>query len=217
MPAPPPAPESPSSAGKPAEGGSPRLYGLVPCAGVGARSGADRPKQYVELAGAALVAHTLRTLTAVPRLHATLVVLAPDDREFEARVPGFAGGRCWTERCGGATRAATVAAGLAALQARGADSGDWVLVHDAARCLLQPAWVERLIDACIPDPVGGLLAQPVADTLKTEEGGLGLKTLLVASTLENFKVTYPDDFALAARLLRSNLAASDQSLPGGGA
>ena len=262
MPAPLIASVSPSPDGNAPAKGNPRLYGLVPCAGVGARSGADQPKQYVDVAGAPMVAHTLRALAAVPRLHATLVVLAPGDLEFEARVPDFAGGRCWTARCGGATRAATVAAGLAALQARGADSADWVLVHDAARCLLQPAWVERLIDACIPDPVGGLLAQPVADTLKTEEGGrvavtvprdrrwaaqtpqmfrlgllrraleiagpevtdeasamerLGLKPLLVASTLENFKVTYPDDFALAARLLRPTPGASEQSLPGGGA
>jgi 2-C-methyl-D-erythritol 4-phosphate cytidylyltransferase len=46
-----------------------------------------------------------------------------------------------------------------------------VLVHDAARCLLRPAWVDRLIDACQDDEVGGLLALPVADTLKAEEAG----------------------------------------------
>ena len=136
---------------------APRLYALVPCAGVGARSGAGRPKQYVEISGASMVAHTLRALAAVPRLRATLVVLAPGDREFEACVPGFTGERAWVARCGGATRAATVAAGLQALRARGAVGSDWVLVHDAARCLLQPAWVDLLIDACLGDAVGAVL------------------------------------------------------------
>ncbi|MDP1368978.1 2-C-methyl-D-erythritol 4-phosphate cytidylyltransferase, partial [Klebsiella pneumoniae] len=60
----------------------------------------------------------------------------------------------------------SVLGGLAELRARGALDDDWVLVHDAARCLLQPGWVDALIDACQHDPVGGLLAQPVADTLK---------------------------------------------------
>ena len=237
---------------------TPRLYALVPCAGVGARSGAGRPKQYVEIAGAPMVAHTLRALAAVPRLRATLVVLAPGDRDFEACVPGVAGERAWVAHCGGATRAATVSAGLRELRTRGAVAADWVLVHDAARCLLQPAWVERLIDACIGDAVGGLLALPVADTLKeeaqgrvaatvprqgrwaaqtpqmfrlglleqalaaagdavTDEAGaveaMGLRPLLVAATLENFKVTYPEDFVLATRLLEGRAGVAARPAP----
>jgi 2-C-methyl-D-erythritol 4-phosphate cytidylyltransferase len=226
----------------------PRLYALVPCAGSGSRSGSPLPKQYVELAGAPLVAHTLRALEAVPRLEATLVVLAPDDDRFEHLVPEPAGSRRWITRCGGATRAATVAAGLADLRRHGAVDQDWVLVHDAARCLLRPAWADRLIDACIDDEVGGLLALRVADTLKAEEGGrvaatidrrgkwaaqtpqmfrlgllqralqrsgdavtdeagaieaLGLRPRLVPGALDNLKVTWPEDFELAARLLAS--------------
>ena len=76
-----------------------------------------------------------------------------------------------------ATRAASVEAGLQALVKRGARLSDWVLVHDAARCLLQPEWVERLIDACIADDVGGLLALPVADTLKQARDGRVSDTL----------------------------------------
>jgi 2-C-methyl-D-erythritol 4-phosphate cytidylyltransferase len=227
----------------------PRCYALVPAAGVGARSGADRPKQYVSIAGRAMMAHTLDALLAVPDLAATLVVLSPEDDQFEAAVPGFAGERGWVARCGGATRAESVANGLAELLARGAQPHDWVLVHDAARCLLRPEWVERLIAACADDEVGGLLALPVADTLKeadalgrvaatvdrrgkwaaqtpqmfrlgllrpalaaagdavTDESSaieaLGHRPLLVESPLENFKVTWPADFALAERLLRS--------------
>lgn len=224
----------------------PRLFALVPCAGVGARSGAVVPKQYVPLAGRAMVSHTLKGLAGVGRIEATLVVLSPDDTDFATQVPDFNGPGAWQARCGGATRAATVGAGLAELQRLGASDDDWVLVHDAARCLVRPAWIDRLIDACLDDPVGGLLALPLADTLKAEEGGrvaatvdrggkwaaqtpqmfrigllrrglaavgdavtdeasaieaLGLRPRLVAGTLENFKVTYPEDFALAARLL----------------
>ena len=147
---------------------APRLFALVPCAGVGERAGAGGPKQYALLAGRPLVAYTLGALGEVQRLTATLVVLHPDDAHFEARVPGFGG---WVSRTGGATRALTVANGLAALAARGVRDADWVLVHDAARCLLRAAWVDALIDACLDDAVGGLLALPVADTLKAERGG----------------------------------------------
>jgi 2-C-methyl-D-erythritol 4-phosphate cytidylyltransferase len=225
-----------------------RCYALVPCAGVGARAGAPGPKQYAPVAGRAMVAHTLAALGRVERLVATLVVLAADDAQFERHVPGFsASQRGWAARCGGATRAASVANGLAELAARGAAAEDWVLVHDAARCLIRPEWVDRLIDACIDDPVGGLLALPLADTLKQERDGrafatvdragkwaaqtpqmfrigllrealtragaavtdessaieaLGQAPKLVKGELANFKLTWPQDFALAAQLLQ---------------
>ncbi|WP_310386291.1 2-C-methyl-D-erythritol 4-phosphate cytidylyltransferase [Roseateles sp.] len=229
-------------------GVQPRCYALVPAAGIGSRSGADGPKQYVPLAGRPMMAHTLSALARVPGLAATLVVLAPDDDWFEAALPEFKGDNCWLARCGGASRAETVANGLRELIARGAQPHDWVLVHDAARCLLRPEWVERLIAACEPDEVGGLLAQPLADTLKASNQGrvastisraekwaaqtpqmfrlglllpalahagnavtdeasaveaLGHSPLLVACSIENFKVTWPADFALAERLLKN--------------
>ena len=229
-----------------------RCFALVPCAGVGRRAGVGGPKQYAALAGRTVVAHTLAALAAVPRIHQTLVVLSPDDAAFEQHAPGFAG---WVARSGGASRAASVSAGLLQLRKRGASDDDWVLVHDAARCLLQPAWVNRLIDACEQDAVGGLLALPLADTLKAarldgpdervattldrsakwlaqtpqmfrlgllqralDEGAaagvnitdeasaveaLGLAPRLVPGDLENFKLTWPADFALAERLLRT--------------
>lgn len=157
----------------------PRCFALVPCAGVGARAGGAGPKQYQAVAGQAVVAHTLAALSAVPRLSATLVVLSPDDALFEQHAPGFEGERGWVARVGGATRADSVAQGLNELLARGAQPHDWVLVHDAARCLIRPEWVERLIEACdggdgegsAGDEVGGLLALPLADTLKSAVTG----------------------------------------------
>jgi 2-C-methyl-D-erythritol 4-phosphate cytidylyltransferase len=212
-------------------GPAPRCFALVPCAGVGARAGTAGPKQYETIAGRSLVAHTLDALGQVPRLAATLVVLSPDDERFELAAPGRDAERVWVERCGGATRAETVANGLAALRERGAQVHDWVLVHDAARCLVRPEWVDRLIDECMDDEVGGLLALPIADTLKaqgrdtrvaatvdrsgkwaahagpgvTDESSaveaLGHEPRLVRGEWENFKLTWPGDFALAERLL----------------
>ena len=223
----------------------PRLFALVPCAGVGERAGAGGPKQYASLAGRSLVAHTLSALQGVHRLAGTLVVLSPTDNAFEAAVPGFTG---WVSREGGATRAQTVVGGLRGLVAHGASPGDWVLVHDAARCLVRAEWIDTLINACLPDACGGLLALPVADTLKAEQGGLVKATVdrrgmwqaqtpqmfrigplqdalahagaavtdeasameaaghaprLVPGSLENFKLTWPADFDLAERLLRT--------------
>ncbi|MFN3297114.1 2-C-methyl-D-erythritol 4-phosphate cytidylyltransferase, partial [Caldimonas sp.] len=95
---------------------APRCYALVPCAGIGARAGAAGPKQYELVAGRSVVAHTLAALAAVPRLAGTLVVLAPDDTQFEQAAPGYPG---WVARVGGPSRAASVAAGLVALRMKG--------------------------------------------------------------------------------------------------
>ena len=184
-----------------------RCFALVPCAGVGARAGAGGPKQYAPLAGQAVVAHTLTALAAVPALTATLVVLARDDTQFEQHAPRFNGDKAWVARCGGATRAATVTAGLAALRERGVEDEDWVLVHDAARCLLRPAWVQRLSDACRGDAVGGLLALPLADTLKASQAGRVAATLPRA---EKWLAQTPQMFRLG--LLQRALAAAGDAV-----
>ena len=186
----------------------PRCFALVPCAGVGERAGAAGPKQYHAVAGQSVVAHTLAALQAVPRLAATLVVLAPDDAQFERQAPGFTGDTAWVARVGGATRADSVSNGLAELVARGAQSHDWVLVHDAARCLLRPEWVMRLIDACEDDEVGGLLALPVADTLKSvTRGDHGeVRSQATVSRADKWAAQTPQMFRLG--LLRPALLAA---------
>ena len=180
--------------------GTPRLFALVPCAGVGERAGAGLPKQYGRLAGRAVVDHTLRALAAVNRLSATLVVLSANDVLFERHCADFTG---WVARCGGATRALSVVRGLEELMRRGAHAEDWVLVHDAARCLLRAAWVDRLIDACLGDSVGGLLAMPVADTLKQELHGRATHTIdragkWAAQTPQMFRIGLLRDALLSA-------------------
>ncbi len=170
----------------------PGIWALIPCAGTGSRAGAPLPKQYQPLAGRALVLHTLAAFAQAARVRQTLVVLAPEDRRFAALgaedLPG-----CSSEPCGAATRAGTVANGLVALRARGARENDWVLVHDAARCLITPALIDRLIDACLDDAVGGLLALPVGDTIKMAQGERVARTVdrsqyWLAQTPQMFRV-----------------------------
>jgi 2-C-methyl-D-erythritol 4-phosphate cytidylyltransferase len=189
--------------------GTARLYAVVPCAGTGSRSGAAGPKQYEPVAGRAVVAHTLAALARVQRLDGVLVVLSPDDDRFESVVPSHPAD--WVVRTGGASRADSVAAGLQALRERGASPQDWVLVHDAARCLIQPAWVDALIDACLDDPIGGLLALPLADTLKQAESGRVLSTVdrqgkWVAQTPQMFHLG-----ALADALRQVGAAVTDEA------
>jgi 2-C-methyl-D-erythritol 4-phosphate cytidylyltransferase len=145
---------------------NPRFYALVPCAGTGSRAGTAGPKQYERIAGQPLVWHTLAALAAVKRISRTLVVVAPGDGFFE-RNPTSA----LVVPCGGNTRAQSVINGLYELNRTGATDSDWVLVHDAARCLITPELVDALIDECKDDEVGGLLALKVPDTIKREEGG----------------------------------------------
>lgn len=197
-----------------------------------------------------MVMHTLAAFAAVPRLHRTLVVLAPGDNFLDRPDASFL-----IAKCGGSTRAMSVLNGLSALAAQGARDGDWVLVHDAARCLITPAQITGLIDRCEHDEVGGLLAHKLPDTLKSEVGGrvaatldrgdkwlaqtpqmfrlgllrrallqagdqvtdessaieaLGLAPRLIPGSAQNFKVTYPEDFALAEAVLRART--TDRSL-----
>lgn len=225
------------------------VWAVIPCAGTGTRAATVVPKQYQNIAGQALVLHTLAAFAAVARVTRTLVVVAPGDAFFAG--PGAPRSEAWVSvACGGATRAQSVANGLAALLAQGASEHDWVLVHDAARCLVTPELINRLIDACEHDAVGGLLAQPVPDTLKlgakladgervvatrdrarhwlaqtpqmfrigtlraalhaageqvTDEScaieAMGLSPKLVSGSAMNFKVTYPEDLALAQAVL----------------
>lgn len=174
-------------------GPAPQLHALVPCAGTGTRAGGAGPKQYALLATRPLVWHTLAALEQVARLSSVTVVLSPDDVQFRQLMPGWEGDGHWLEHCGGETRAQTVANGLQALLERGAQAHDWVLVHDAARCLIRPGWVDRLIDACGDDEVGGILAMPVADTLKRErdgrvEGTVDRRHLWAAQTPQMFRL-----------------------------
>jgi 2-C-methyl-D-erythritol 4-phosphate cytidylyltransferase len=152
------------------------------------------PKQYRTVAGRDLLHYTLAAFDACSEFTQTLVVIAPDDQHFDAR--RFAGLRFAVRRCGGASRQASVLNGLHALSEFGAHDDDWVLVHDAARPGITPALIRSLIGTLKDDPVGGIIALPVADTLKRiapESGGRIARTeardgLWQAQTPQMFRI-----------------------------
>ncbi|MGQ0710163.1 MAG: 2-C-methyl-D-erythritol 4-phosphate cytidylyltransferase [Rhodoferax sp.] len=222
-----------------------RLWVLLPCAGSGSRSGATGPKQYATVAGRPMVLHTLDAFLACSEIAGVLVAVSPGDNFWHgANTPA----RVRVAPCGGETRAHSVANGLQVLREGGAQEHDWVLVHDAARCLITPELILTLVAACRDDAVGGLLALPVPDTIKQAQQGRVCATVergdkwlaqtpqmfrlgalqqalqqpgatitdeasameaaghnpkLVVGSARNFKVTYPQDFALADAVLRS--------------
>ena len=196
-----------------------------------------------------MIYHSLAALCRCDRIDQVWVILSPGDEWW--------GGYDWSALqpklqvlfCGGATRAESVANGLSALADIVSDQ-DWMLVHDAARCLVTSLQIETLIAECQHDSVGGLLAHKIPDTLKTAvtgPGGVrvvgtlersdkwlaqtpqmfrlepllhaleklgdaatdeasameaaGHRPKLVAGGAQNFKVTYPEDFALASAVL----------------
>lgn len=143
---------------------TPRFWLVIPAAGVGARMQADRPKQYLQLAGSSLIEHSLNCFLDHPGLIRAVVCLAPNDPYWPtlacSRDPRI-------ERVdGGVERADSVLQGLLHLTELGAKAQDWVLVHDAARPNLSRADLDRLLGELAGDSVGGLLAVPVRDTLK---------------------------------------------------
>lgn len=226
----------------------PRYFALIPAAGIGARMDMACPKQYADIAGKPMLLHVLATFVASQKIAHTYVVVSAADgyiKDALSLAPQ------WRDRVtviynGGATRRDSVRNGLDAMRRQVADD-DWVLVHDAARPGLTTILIDRLTQALQDDPVGGLLALPVVDTLKradgdgralntvsrdglwaaqtpqmfrfallrhaleqagdvTDEAGaieaLGLQPKLVEGSPRNFKVTLPQDIALAELYLK---------------
>jgi 2-C-methyl-D-erythritol 4-phosphate cytidylyltransferase len=159
-----------------------RCFALVPCAGSGSRAGTAQPKQYEAIAGKSMVMHTLSALGSVERLSQVVVVISPDDSHAWPQAPEWPA-HFQRIACGGATRAESVFNGLTQLleegrrNSQGVQAHDWILVHDAARCLITSVEINRLIDACLDDEVGGLLAIPLPDTLKAAVNGRVSQTL----------------------------------------
>ena len=140
------------------------LYALIPAAGSGTRLPAEAPKQYLPLAGKPMLWHAVRAV-CVPRVESVFVVLAPDDKTFAAHDWSAFGERLRPLYCGGETRRDSVYNGLvAAMDDIQAD--DWMLVHDAARPCLPVKDLDKLMREIEGDEVGGILALPVADTVK---------------------------------------------------
>lgn len=143
-----------------------RFLALLPAAGVGARMGAEHPKQYLNIHGRPMIWHALSAFEQHPAIDGTHVVISAGDGWWDGYDwSAFAKLRVW--RRGGASRAESVLNGLAAISGEVA-ADDWILVHDAARPCLTRALLDKLLGELADDPVGGILAAPVADTLKRE-------------------------------------------------
>lgn len=148
-----------------------RFHVVIPCAGSGSRASIGAPKQYALLNGIPMVVHALRPFSGVMGLGQSVLVVAPDDSAMADVLKQWPQPDFFVSHTGGATRAQSVLSGLNALKAKGVGPDEWVLVHDAARCLLTPPLIEKLLQACLMDKVGGLLALPLPDTLKSESNG----------------------------------------------
>lgn len=143
-------------------------YALIPAAGSGARMGSEIPKQYQLLGDKPLLYYAIDVLCTHARVQQVFVVLAPNDEHFRRYDWRAYDGRLEPLYCGGSTRASSVQNGLTAM-ADAVEPDDWVMVHDAARPCLTAALINRLLDELDGDRVGGLLALPVADTLKRSD------------------------------------------------
>ena len=139
-----------------------RNIALIPAAGVGARFGAGKPKQYVEINGKTVLQHTVDIFQQHEQIDFIAVIVSPEDHIFQT-----ASDKVGIFKVGGETRAETVRNGVEVLlkQSLAAES-DNILVHDAARCCLPTEALSRLIEAAANAGQGGILAVPVADTLK---------------------------------------------------
>ena len=149
------------------------IYALIPAAGAGTRFLGETPKQYLPLAGKPMLWHAVKSV-CVPPIENVFVVLAPGDAQF-ARVDwGAFAGRLEPLYCGGETRRDSVYNGMVAAMAA-VDADDWMLVHDAARPCLPRQDLANLIEQTREDRIGGILALPVAETVKRvakDEAGL---------------------------------------------
>lgn len=142
------------------------FWAIVPAAGIGSRMQADVPKQYLSITGKTILELTLQKLSLIPRIKGIIVAIAPDDPCY-AELTSLP--RSVVRVDGGKERADSVLNALKYLSENGCGN-DWALVHDAARPCVKISNIEALMDLVLAKQRGGLLAVPVADTLKKVDG-----------------------------------------------
>ena len=178
------------------------LHGVIPAAGIGSRMGSECPKQYLCINGSTLLELSVGALLAVPGMRSVTVALHPED-DRALSLPLLRDERVHLVT-GGAERADSV---LAALHAVKGAVDDWVLVHDAARPGLQLADVERLVSTVLASGDGGILAQPVVDTVKqADEFGRVVATL---DRSQLWRAQTPQMFRLGQLIAALEQAAED--------
>ncbi|KRH78873.1 2-C-methyl-D-erythritol 4-phosphate cytidylyltransferase [Ferrovum sp. JA12] len=142
-------------------------YAIVPAAGVGARVGSQLPKQFITIGHRTVLDYTLQALLSCSEIKHIVVILSPSHVLYENQIK-FRHQRISILHEGGDTRAHTVLNGLRYLSNR-IRKEDWILVHDAARPCLELTHIEGLFKELNADPVGGILALPISDTVKESD------------------------------------------------
>lgn len=183
--------------------GPPEVWVVIPAAGVGKRMNADRPKQYLPLGGKTVIEHTLHRFVVHPAITGVVLALDAEDAYWasldivaDKPLHTVTGGR---ERCHSVLNALVHLGKLL-------DEDDWVLVHDAARpCLSEPD-VDVLLDTLGNDPVGGLLATPVKDTIKRADRDLRIDATVDRTRLWHALTPQMFRLGLIARALEQSLA-----------
>jgi 2-C-methyl-D-erythritol 4-phosphate cytidylyltransferase len=188
----------------------PKIFALVPAAGQGTRMGDALPKQYLPVAGRPMMFHALEALAGVARIDSVIAILSPLDRHWGAHDWSAFPDKIEALFAGGATRGESVANALALLDGR-AKADDWILVHDAARPCLAVKLVEQFLDEVDDDPVGGLLAMPLADTLKRVEESLRVGETIPRAGLWRAQTPQMFRYGILRRGLARTPGATDES------
>lgn len=192
---------------------TPRFWLVIPAAGIGRRMQAACPKQYLTVSGKTILELTLQCFLERPDVMGIVLALAEHDTWWSQL--DMAGDPRIQTVIGGAERADSVLNALLALNDRGAQADDWVLVHDAARPLLKSADLERLLLELADDPVGGILAVSARDTLKQVSATGAILTTIDRSVI--WHALTPQMFRLGllqralADALQAQVAITDES------
>lgn len=188
---------------------STRIWAVVPAGGSGSRMNATVPKQYLLLNGAPILHHTLNRLSQVESIAGLVVGIARGDEYWQKSA--FIHPKLVATVEAGEHRVDTVLNCLLELEKRGASTADdWALVHDAARPCVRPDEIARLMNTCLRERSGGILALALSDTIKRAinvDGSLRVKqtvsrdNLWRAMTPQLFKIS---DLLAAIQSAKSN-------------
>ena len=183
---------------------APHFCALIPAAGQGARFAGAGAKQYSPLAGRPMIYHAIATLCAHTLIDRVVVVLAAGDVEWRNHGWAEFEPKLQVLRCGGETRAHTVLNALDAMHQELA-TDDWVLVHDAARPCLDARDLDAMIAELASDAVGGILAIPLADTLKRGDSEGRIDATVPRAALWRAQTPQMFRYALLRNALREHI------------
>jgi 2-C-methyl-D-erythritol 4-phosphate cytidylyltransferase len=187
-----------------------KIIALVPAAGLGTRLGDPLPKQYLDLNGAPMIFHALSAIAAVPRVQKTLIILAPGDQHWLSFDWSQLHDRIETAYCGGASRGESVLNGLDYL-APTVDQDDWIMVHDAARPCIHHELIEQFLDELEGERIGGLLALPLSDTLKSADENLRVQRTMPRENLWRAQTPQMFRFGMLRQALKAMPEATDEA------